>query len=251
MTLRNVRLDAVVYSGKRPILIIYISVASHYYHFMAEILFGMWRTYSSLDLNIPSSGLLGSGGALSAPRRFMFPHIPSEKFKDYSGLNEYISRAAFPSMAFEFSEAWTDRNHSGRPFVFDRVVIGDRIAAELSPQWANLYKYAAPAFEHPGSGTNFWGPIRRALVQFLGQDELLSDSLSKTSARERKKTVITYVSRQDWGRRLLRQDDHEKLVKALKGLERRYGYEVNVVAMDKLSKQDQLALATRTTVSSI
>lgn len=223
-------------------------VASHYYHFTAEILFGMWRTYSSLVLNIPASGHLGPGNALPAPRRFVFPHIPSENFKDYSGLNEYVSRAAFPSMAFEFSEAWADRNHSSRPFVFDRVVIGDRIAAELSPQWAGLYKYAAPAFEHPGSGTNFWGPVRRALVQFLGQDQLLSDSISTTSTQERKKTVITYVTRQDWGRRLLRTEDHEKLVKALKSLERRYGYEVNVVAMDKLSKRDQLMLATRTTV---
>jgi hypothetical protein len=154
-------------------------------------------------------------------------------------------------MAFEFSDAWADRNHSSRPFVFDRVVIGDRIAAELSPQWADLYKYVASAFEHPGSGTNFWGPVRRALVQFLGQDQLLSDSVSQTSTGERGKTVITYVSRQNWGRRVLRKEDHEKLVKVLESLERRYGYEVNVVVMDKLSKRDQLALATRTTVSRI
>jgi len=211
----------------------------------------MWRTYSLLDLDIPPSGLLGPGSALSAPRRFIFPHVPSAEFKDYSGLNEYIVRGAFPSVAFEFSEIWTDRNHSGRPFVFDRVVIGDRIAAELSNQWPELYKYAAPAFEHPGSGTNFWGPVRRALVQFLKQDQLLSDSLSKASARERKRTVITYVTRQDWGRRSLRKADHEKLVKALKNLERRHGYEVNVVAMEKLTKRDQLALATRTTVRSV
>lgn len=201
-----------------------------------------------LDLNVPPSGL---SDTLVAPRRFMFPHIPSAEFHDYSGLSEYITRAVFPSMAFEFRETWQDRNSSGRPFILDRVVLGDRIAAETSPQWDKLYKYAAPAFELPGSGMNFWGPVRRALVQFIGMDKLLSDSTSKESVQERKKTVITYVSRQGWGRRTLKAEDHDKLVKALRGLERRYGYEVNIVTMDKMSKQEQLTLAARTTVRSL
>lgn len=153
-------------------------------------------------------------------------------------------------MAFEFRETWMDRNLSGRPFILDRVVLGDRIAAEISPQWNKLYKYAAPAFELPGSGMNFWGPVRRALVQFIGMDKLLSDSTSKESIQERKKTVITYVSRQGWGRRTLREEDHNQLVKALRGLERRYGYEVNIVTMDQMSRQEQLILAARTTVRS-
>jgi hypothetical protein len=41
------------------------------------------------------------------------------------------------------------------------------------------------------------------------------------------KPVITYVSRQDWGRRMLIQKDHEGLVQELKALEEKYGWEVS------------------------
>lgn len=60
--------------------------------------------------------------------------------------------------------------------------------------------------------------------------------------------VITYVSRQDWGRRMLRKRDHEQLVAELEALEKKYGWEVHIVAMDKLSRDDQIRLAARTTI---
>ena len=47
---------------------------------------------------------------------------------------------------------------------------------------------------------------------------------------------------------MLRQRDHEKLVEELYKLRDRYGYEVNVVSMDKLSRSEQLQLAGRTTI---
>jgi hypothetical protein len=61
--------------------------------------------------------------------------------------------------------------------------------------------------------------------------------------------VITYISRQEWGRRMLVQKDHEQLVAELYKLRDNYGYEVNVVSMDKLSRKEQLQLSARTTVS--
>lgn len=209
----------------------------------------MWRTYSSLDLNIPPSGLTKT---LTVPRRFMFPHIKAAEFKDYSGLSEYITRAVFPSTAFEFREVWDDRNQTSRPFVLERVIIGDRISAEYSKEWAHLYKYAAPAFGIRGSSYTFWAPVRRALVQFLDLDEILTEdetsSVAKPTPAKKEKTVITYVSRQGWGRRTLRDADHDALVSALKGLKSRYGYEVNVVRMEHLTHEEQLRLALRTTV---
>lgn len=60
--------------------------------------------------------------------------------------------------------------------------------------------------------------------------------------------VITYVSRQDWGRRMLKPEDHDTLVKELGELEKKYGWEVNIVAMDKLSRDEQIRLAARTTI---
>jgi len=47
---------------------------------------------------------------------------------------------------------------------------------------------------------------------------------------------------------MLIQRDHEKLVEELYKLRGQYGYEVNVVSMDKLSPFEQLRLAGRTTV---
>ena len=47
---------------------------------------------------------------------------------------------------------------------------------------------------------------------------------------------------------MLIQRDHEKLVEELNKLRDRYGYEVNVVSMDKLSPFEQLQPAGRTTV---
>ena len=42
--------------------------------------------------------------------------------------------------------------------------------------------------------------------------------------------------------------DHDKLVEELYTLRDRYGYEGNVVSMDKLSRAQQLQLSGRTTV---
>ncbi|KAJ8516777.1 hypothetical protein ONZ45_g5928 [Pleurotus djamor] len=60
--------------------------------------------------------------------------------------------------------------------------------------------------------------------------------------------VITYISRQTWGRRMLIPADHDKLVKELYKLRDQYGYEVNVVSMEKLSRSEQITLAARTTI---
>jgi hypothetical protein len=43
------------------------------------------------------------------------------------------------------------------------------------------------------------------------------------------KPVITYVSRQEWGRRMLLPAGHDSLVKELKELEKKYGWEVSLV----------------------
>ena len=50
---------------------------------------------------------------------------------------------------------------------------------------------------------------------------------------------------------MLIKEDHERLIEELYALHDRYGYEVNVVSMDKLSRIEQLNLAARTTVRSI
>ncbi|KAL5512942.1 hypothetical protein ACEPAH_3340 [Sanghuangporus vaninii] len=224
---------------------------AHYYHFSAEILFGLWRTYTALDPFITPDGHT----TLPAPRRFLFRHVPSSRWRDYAALNQWILRGAFPNIGMEFEEDWADRARMGVPLVLDRVVLGDRAASYESEAYLMFWRYTASAFALRGS-VNWWAPLRRAVLEFSG---LAAEYISGPPASSQKqqqqqqqqqneKYVITYVSRQDWGRRMLRQADHEALVAELHRLAERYGYEVHVVSMDQLSRAEQIQLAGRTTI---
>lgn len=202
----------------------------------AELFFGIWRAYSSLDPSIKSTGKT----ILPPPRRMIFSNTPEDKWRDYAKMNQWIVHAAFPSASLEFQQDWKDRTETMRPFFFDRVVLGDRGAAMRGKAFVATERYASTAFELPGSA-QWFEPVRTNVVEFAGLNK-------DTGSGTRNKPVITYVSRQGWGRRMLREADHERLVAALKGLEKKYGYEVNIVEMDKLTREEQFRLAGRTTV---
>lgn len=143
----------------------------------------------------------------------------------------------------EYKEDWLDRSQTRQAWKMDRVVFADRAAAMRTHRFTDVERYAAPAFELPGS-RNFWEPVRANVVEFAGEDR---NSGSGTTS----KPVITYVSRQNWGRRMLRPADHDRLVNALKRLEKERDYEINIVEMDKLTRDEQIRLAARTTVSQL
>jgi len=130
----------------------------------------------------------------------------------------------------------------GVPFVFDRVIFADRAATMNGENYLRTQRTASEPFTLPGS-PYWWSTFRNNIIESSGLN-------ATTSAGTRGKPVITYISRQDWGRRMLKQEDHEKLVEELYKLRDRYEYEVNVVSMDKLSRVEQLRLAGRTTVLS-
>ena len=125
-------------------------------------------------------------------------------------------------------------------FVFDRVVFADCAATMNGANFLRTQRTASEAFTLPGS-PNWWSTFRNNAIESTGLN-------ASTGAGTRGNPVITYISRQDWGRRMLIQRDHEKLVEELYKLRDQYGYEVNVVSMDKLSPFEQLRLAGRTTV---
>ncbi|CAE6492007.1 unnamed protein product [Rhizoctonia solani] len=213
----------------------------HYYHFSAELLFGLWRTYSSLDPLITPSGKT----KLPAPRRMMFTHTPSSKWRDYAKLNQYILHATFPSCALAFEEDWVDRAETGKVHIFERVVFADRGAAMRGENFKASGRSASEVFVLPGS-VNWWSPVRKNVLSFIGAPE---EEISGAGADGVLiKPVITYVSRQGWGRRMLREKDHLGLVKALRELEAKHGYEVNIVKLDKMSRDEQIRLAGRTTI---
>ncbi len=209
---------------------------THYYHWSAELCFGLWRTYSALDPFIPTSGKTD----LPSPRRLLFTRVDADHWRDYASMNQWVLRTVFPSISMEFSDDWKDRAAMGVPFVFDRVVFADRGASMNGENYLRTQRTASEPNALPGS-PNWWTTFRDKVIQPTGLN-------ASTGAGTRGHPVITYISRQDWGRRMLIQSDHEKLVEELYKLRDEYGYEVNVGSMDKLSRLEQLQLAGRTTV---
>ena len=210
---------------------------THYYHWSAELFFGFWRAYSTLDTFISADG----NTTLPPPRHIFFPHLDADHWRDYAKMDQWVLRSSFPSITAEYQADWSDRQRMLRPFVFDRVVFADRAAAMNGYNYHRTQRTASNPFALPGS-VNWWSTIRSNVVEFTGLKGVVGQGT-------RDRPVITYVSRQDWGRRMLIQKDHETLVQELYKLRDQYGYEVNVVAMDKLTRQEQLRLAARTTVS--
>jgi len=209
---------------------------THYYHWSAELWFGFWRTYSSLDPSITHDG----NTTLPPVRRLMFNHLDAYHWRDYAHMNEWVIRSSFPSVIMEFKDDWRDRADMGRPFVFDRVVLADRSAAMRSWNFARFQRTASSPFGLPGS-VNWWMTIRNLVIQYTGLD-------INTGGGTTSNSVITYISRQEWGKRTLIQRDHEKLVSELYRLRDTYGYEVNVVSAEKLTRSEQIHLAARTTI---
>ncbi|KAI9635262.1 uncharacterized protein MKK02DRAFT_36638 [Dioszegia hungarica] len=251
----------------------------HYYHFAAELLVGLWRTYSSLDTTISATGTTH----LPSPARMMFPHTEAGKWNDYAKMNSFLSRAIFPSMSYEYASDFHDRTDTARAFLFERVVFADRAAAWRGKEFQRTYRTTSEAVTLAAS-KYWWYPVRKNLLDFVGsgdpeahasdihgvgfeedidEDDVESaekeeavaveqelDAMEKIDAKQAKngKPVITYVSRQDWGRRMLLPEAHASFVEELNKLEEKYGWEVHVVAMDKLSRDEQIRLAARSTI---
>lgn len=214
----------------------YYTSITHYYHWSAELWFGFWRTYSSRDQSINAKG----NTTLRPPRRILFNRVDNSHWRDYAHMNQWVLRASFPSVTMEFIDDWRDRAEMGRPFVFESVVVADRSAAMLSFNYARSQRSASAAFALPG-GMNWWRPIRNNVVAFAGIGPETGEGTMNTP-------VITYISRQKWGRRMLLPEHHEKLVRELYKLRDTHGYEINVVNAETMSRVDQIRLAARTTV---
>jgi hypothetical protein len=238
--------------------------------FAAELLVGLWRTYSSLDLSISSNGMT----KLPSPTRMVFPNVPAGKWNDYAKMNSFLSRAIFPSMSYEYESDFADRVDTARAFVFERVIFADRAAAFRGPVFQQTWRTASEAVTLKAS-RYWWTPIRKALLEFVGASpsstideimgvgheeaetpeiDLVALEAEEGELEEEKeqrlqhqkavkqekvgKPVITYVSRQEWGRRMLLPKGHDSLVHELKELEKKYGWEVSHLRLSKQVKTD-------------
>jgi len=196
----------------------------------------------------------------------IFPHVAAGKWNDYAKMNSFLSRAIFPSMSYEYMNDFADRTDTARAYLFERVLFADRAAAFRGVEFQKTWRTASEAVALQGS-RYWWAPIRKNLIEFVGEVDMTLDSAgvgigtevepnpetevdvlaleeeegtedeyrSKEIAAEQQlkqlhsgKPVLTYISRQDWGRRMLKAADHEVLVNELNELEKKYGWEVGV-----------------------
>ena len=190
-------------------------------------------------------------------------------------MNFFYLRAAWPSLTVETRPDWLDRvsttalrpgEHNGRAWWFDTVLLADRSAAFRGPECGERTQRTAASavlgVVSRESRTGFlprgwWEPVRRNVLRFAGVTENLLDVGTRAFRRASRGTprnggveeiVVTYISRQAVKRHLI-PEDHEGLVSSLQELCTRRGWELNIVAMERLTKEEQLAVAARTTVS--
>jgi hypothetical protein len=192
-------------------------------------------------------------------------------------MNFFFLRSAWPSLTVETELDWSDRVSAtalrpgelqGRAWWFDTVLLADRSAAFRGPECGErTQRTAAEAVKgvvSRESRTGFlergwWEPVRRNVLRFAGVSEHIMDigkrafkraSYGSPRAGGVEEVVVTYISRQAVKRHLV-TEDHEGMVDALTELCERRGWELNIVPMERITKEEQLAIAARTTVSTI
>lgn len=250
---------------------------AHYYHFCAELWLGAWAMWQGVH-NVEVSP--SSAGEMTAPAidRVIFPHS-GHSWRDGPGFNAYFIRAVFPSVTVEVDTDWNDRveatsveGEHARVWHFDKVLLTDRSAAFKGTLCGSqIYRTAAEAF-HAMQKLNklskwWWEPVRRGILTFAGVDQNIQEigtrveqadkqgvnpyavAKDEESKFPREKIVITYVDRQGVKRHLV-DEDHEYLVRELRAFCDANGHELNVMRGEAISKEEQLAIVSRTTVCS-
>ena len=239
----------------------------HYYHFAAELILGVWRMYAGwLDPTIDKRG----NTKLVDPARAIFSHCRPDEWRDYTRYNQYFLHAAFPSIGIETEQDWIGRivmtngtygksgdggkSGTARAWRFDRVLLVDRSAAFRGEITGALtHRTAASAYfsNSRKSSQYWWETIRRRVLSFaMVSQEILDYSLPPMPKGNRKEPpiLISYLSRQGWRRRLI-EEDHLKLVEALEQLCDSKGWEFLIFHPEKYTRDKQLEIAARTTVS--
>ncbi|KAI0321189.1 hypothetical protein OF83DRAFT_1237812 [Amylostereum chailletii] len=240
---------------------------NHYYHFCAELIFGAWAFWTG---TYPPT----STSPTPPFDRFIFAHSSGEGWRDGPGMNAYFLRAAFPSLTVETDIDWHDRVRAtavepqqltsrtvSRAWRFDSVLFADRSAAFRGTQCGHLtQRTAAEAMlgvaplSPDGKQLEFlargwWEPVRRAVLRFAGVPEHTVDLFSAAHPHRKvpsEQVVVTYISRQNVRRRLV-EEDHQGLVRALEALCERRGWQLNVIAAEKMTKEQQIGVAAKTT----
>lgn len=191
----------------------------HYYHFVAELFFGVQAFWNSAFS--PSSTLTSDPSlhfSTEQPKtippihRAIFIHSNADGWRDNPGFNRYFLRAAFPSLTVEHEEDWQDRVaasiegvhphprappgsgtlSSERVWRFPLVLLTDRSAAHRGQVCGSqTQRTAAEAWEamrkegklrgiHVGG---WWAPVREAIWKFAGVEYERSEKMLGDAAQ--------------------------------------------------------------------
>ncbi|CCL99592.1 uncharacterized protein FIBRA_01610 [Fibroporia radiculosa] len=223
-------------------------------------LFSLLRTQSTLALSDRLD--------IPAPLRLMFPHIPTfssphippegndvkqhppQRIKSYVGIHPFLPKAILSAVGIWYMEDWQDIADMNVPWLFDRVIIADRSAADRSRElWARGWSPPDVAAEPPQelkrqvdtddgkpswaapfvglkAKEDWWTPMRSALLTYLklpaSQQGASASVWAKKFRPVKVKPIVTYVSMQaeptGAGARL-HSEDHAALVAGLQSLE--------------------------------
>nr|GAT60749.1 predicted protein [Mycena chlorophos] len=245
---------------------------NHYFHFVAELIFGTWAfLYGAFADRHPPSATADASFtppliSTSTPNiaRAIYIHSDSDGWRDGPGFNGYAFRAVFPSTTVEVMTDWIDRVNATtntlieRAWHFPLALLVDRSAAFRGPITGHYtQRTAAQAWmEMAKQGKidlvgNWWASIRSALTRYAGGDptEELGAELRMPAS-----VVITYINRQGT-RRHLREEDNLALLAAIQELVERKNreggklkWEFNDVHAERLSLDEQVRVASRTTI---
>ncbi|KAF8644907.1 hypothetical protein AX16_008190 [Volvariella volvacea WC 439] len=218
-------------------------------------LFALWRMYTSLDPSIDSLGRT----ILPPPHRLILPHTrtfsdpdpPPEKHwieraRSDTGFHPYLLKAAFPHLTVMYQEDWEDYHLMQVPYVFERLVVADRAAAEDELQLGQ--PSYSPPFELEGSDY-WWEPIRKTLSPYFDVNE--PEGSGWGGWGRGKGNVVTYLHSQTLDASMrLDSEDHRRLIEALEKLGKSYGYEIHIISADDLQTDwsDRLKTIVRSTV---
>jgi hypothetical protein len=198
--------------------------------------------------------------------------------RDKPRFNTAILWSAFPSLAVLYKDDWLDiarATASGKPkaYYFPKAILADRSAAFRGPHCSSTSRTVAEAMMLGQTNQWWWEPIRRQVLRFAGTPEdVINRNLwghgainpatydhdadlrlrlgsVEVSPPADFRPLVTYISRQS-SRRRLTPESHEDLVKALEKHSKAKGWELRIVEAEKMSKEEQVDLAARTTVCS-
>ena len=205
-------------------------------------------------------------------------------WRDKPRFNSAILWSAFPSISVLYQDDWADIKRSTssgleKAYIFPRAILADRSAAFRGQNTASTSRTVASAIHVGDPGPWWWEPVRRQVLRFAGvEEDVLDISLEGYGAVDPAKLstdpdlvkeltppardplstlkgmgrrpLVTYISRQS-SRRRLTEESHKELVKALESHAKANDWELLVVEAEKMTKEEQLQLAARTTVSGL